>query len=59
VNGPAGVAARAAPAGRKSVFKRKPAPDLIRGGDRFASRKRVKSRIKNLARRFDSIETGL
>src|SRR6266487_6712230 len=29
-----------------SVFKRKPAPDLIRGGDRFASRKRVRSRIQ-------------
>src|SRR6266851_2164907 len=28
-----------------SVFQRKPAPDAIRGGDRFASRKRVKSRI--------------
>ena len=27
-----------------SVFKRKPAPDLIGGGDRLASRKRVKSR---------------
>jgi hypothetical protein len=25
-----------------SVFQRKPAPDLIRGGDRFASGKRVK-----------------
>src|ERR1019366_4372733 len=28
-----------------SVFKRKPAPDLIRGGNRFASRKRVKPKI--------------
>jgi hypothetical protein len=27
-----------------SVFKRKPAPDSIRVGDRFASRKRVKTR---------------
>jgi hypothetical protein len=26
----------------KSVFQRKPAPDLIRGGHRFAYRKRVK-----------------
>ena len=26
-----------------SVFERKPAPDLIRGGNRFASRKRVKN----------------
>jgi hypothetical protein len=36
-----------APAGPNywSVFKRKPAPDAIRGGGRFASRKRVKSRI--------------
>src|SRR5450631_1140881 len=31
----------------ESVFKRKPAPDLIRGGDRFASRKRVKSTIQS------------
>src|SRR5215217_1456253 len=30
-----------------SVFKRKPAPDWIRGGHRFASRKRVKTRIKS------------
>src|SRR5439155_24357741 len=29
----------------QSVFQRKPAPDLIRVGDRFASRKRVKSKI--------------
>src|SRR5260221_12257455 len=29
----------------QSVFQRKPAPDLIRGGSRFASRKRVKTRI--------------
>src|ERR1700730_13283553 len=29
-----------------SVFKRKPAPDAIRSGNRFASRKRVKSRIQ-------------
>src|ERR1700726_2770626 len=30
-------------------FKRKPAPDLIRGGNRFAPRKRVKSRIQSPA----------
>jgi hypothetical protein len=28
--------------GNHSVFERKPAPDLIRGGYRFAQRKRVK-----------------
>src|SRR6267378_8167934 len=39
----------------QSVFQRKPAPDLIRGGDRLGSRKRVKSRI--WSSRFDSIET--
>src|ERR1700731_2294624 len=33
----------------ESVFKRKPAPDLIRGGNRFAPRKRVKSRIQSPA----------
>src|SRR6202043_2255208 len=33
----------------RSVFKRKPAPDLIRGGNRFAPRKRVKSRIQSPA----------
>jgi hypothetical protein len=31
--------------GFQSVFERKPAPDAIRGGNRFALRKRVKSRI--------------
>src|SRR6267378_5213131 len=31
--------------GAGGFSKRKPAPDLIRGGNRFASRKRVKSRI--------------
>jgi hypothetical protein len=35
-------------------FQAKACPDLIRGGSRFASRKRVKS--KNLEPRFDSIE---
>src|SRR5450631_1566072 len=39
----------------ESVFKRKPAPDLIRGGDRFASRKRVK--LENLEPRFDFTAT--
>lgn len=37
----------------QSIFKPKPAPDLIRGGDRFALRKRVNQP------RFDSIETAL
>ena len=32
--------------GHKRVFQRKPAPDLIRGGDRLASRKRVTSKIQ-------------
>jgi hypothetical protein len=32
---------------RWSVFQRKPAPDLIRGGSRFASRKRVKTKIQS------------
>jgi RimJ/RimL family protein N-acetyltransferase len=32
---------------QRSVFKRKPALDLIRGGNRFASRKRVNSRIQS------------
>ena len=37
------------PTGRagQSVFQRKPALDLIRGGDRFASRKCVKSKIQS------------
>ena len=39
----------------QSVCKRKPAPDLIRGGNRFASRKPVKSGIWSPL--FDSIET--
>ena len=30
---------------QRSAFKRKPAPDLIRGGNRFASRKRVRIKI--------------
>src|SRR6266516_1136526 len=33
--------------GRPRVFQRKPAPDLIRGGDLLASRKRVISRIQS------------
>src|SRR5258705_5103334 len=33
--------------GRPRVFQRKPAPDLIRGGDRFASSKRVTSKIQS------------
>ena len=37
----------------QSVCKRKPAPDLIRGGNRFASRK-----TRQMEPRFDSIETG-
>jgi hypothetical protein len=37
------------------AFKRKPALDLIRGGDQFASRKRAKSGIQSPV--FDSIET--
>jgi peptide/nickel transport system permease protein len=44
------------------VFKRKPAPDLIRGGSRFASRKRVKPRIQSpvsiLSKRKTSTEVG-
>jgi len=38
---------------QQSVLKRKPALDLIRGGNRFALRKRVNQP------RFDSIETSL
>jgi hypothetical protein len=33
------------PVGLSSVFERKPAPDLIRGGHRLTSRKRVKPGI--------------
>src|SRR5450756_430103 len=33
----------------QSVFKRMPVPNLIRGGNRFAVRKRVKSRIQRPA----------
>src|ERR1700676_2222398 len=36
-------------------FKRKPAPDLIRGGNRFASRKRVESKIRAAALRAPSL----
>src|SRR5258708_12531378 len=32
-------------AAQQSVFERKPAPDLIRGGHRFALRKRVEKRL--------------
>jgi predicted alpha/beta-hydrolase family hydrolase len=39
---PAAVTAEAV---SSSVFRRKPAADLVRGEDRFASRKRVKSKI--------------
>src|SRR6266404_5913360 len=39
----------------QSVFKRKPAPDAIRGGYRFASRKRVKTNKWSLG--SDSIGT--
>jgi len=38
----------------RSVFKRKPAPDLIRGGDRSASRKPSNQHPES---RFDPIET--
>src|SRR5450631_3996302 len=39
----------------RSAFKRKPAPDLIRGGDRFASRKRVKLRFENLVSTLNGV----
>jgi hypothetical protein len=38
-----------------SVFKRKPAPDLIRGGGPVRVKKT--RQIRNLEPRFDSIET--
>ena len=40
------------PATRRSVFERKPVPDLIRDGGRFALRKRVKKKAGHLAAGF-------